>query len=64
MKLSPRERAKIARESALPEVKRLIKKHGYPAIAHCLGQMRKKSQAEKKLAEARKIVARLERETA
>jgi predicted translin family RNA/ssDNA-binding protein len=61
MRISPRERAKAAREAAMPEVRRLVKKHGYPAITYCLGQMRDKAKAEKKLKEAREAVAKLER---
>lgn len=55
------EKARAARSAAMPEVKRLVKKHGRPAIAWCIGNLRNHDLLQKKIALLRREAADLEK---
>jgi hypothetical protein len=54
-----RQRAKAA--SAMPEVKRLVKRFGRAAVGNCLGKIAAWEREAKKLSKMRSEVAQLER---
>ena len=55
------QKARAARSAAMPEVKRLVKKHGRAAVAWCVGNLRKHDQVLKKVALLRREAADLEK---
>jgi hypothetical protein len=55
------EKAKAAREKAMPEVKRLVKRYGRAAVGNCLAKLRDRDKAAKKVAELKRELSRLEK---
>lgn len=55
------EKARSARQAAMPEVKRLVKKHGRAAISWCLGNLRNHDSVLKKIAQLRQEATQLEK---
>lgn len=53
---------RASRERAMPEVKKLVKKYGRTAIGWCVNQLREYERRVKKLAEAKREVARLQKD--
>jgi hypothetical protein len=54
------ERRRKAREAAMPEVKKLVRKHGRSTISACLQQLRDYEKKLRQLETARSEVAALE----
>ena len=50
------------RSRAMPEVKRLVKKHGGTVVLWCISQLREYERKVKQLAELKREAAKLERE--
>jgi len=50
------------RSRAMPEVKRLVEKHGRTVVLWCIGQLREYERKVEQLAEFKREAARLERE--
>lgn len=56
------EQRRVAREKAMPEVKKLVKKYGRQTIAGCLNNLRDYEKKIKELQHAKEEVARLEKQ--
>ena len=55
------EKRQVAREAAMPEVKKLVKKHGRQAVQSCLNSLKDYERTLKQLESAKKEVAMLEK---
>lgn len=53
---------KKLREQAMPEVKRMVKKHGRNVISWCINQLKEYEKKVKQLDLAKKEVSRLEKD--
>ena len=62
VRLTLNERRVIAKEKAMPEVKRLVKKYNRSAIQSCLNSLREYDKKIDELVWAKTQVARLEKE--
>ncbi len=62
IRLTSIQRARLGREKAMPEVKRMVKKHGRRSIQACLNQLHDYEKKLGRLTEAKREVASLERE--
>lgn len=59
--MNARERAQAKAATAMPEVKKLVKKYGRQAVGNCLGKITAWEREAKKLSKMRSEVAALER---
>ncbi len=62
VKLTPAEQRKKLRDAAMPEVKKLVAKHGRSIVASCLNQLRDYEKKLRQLASAEAEVAALRRQ--
>ncbi len=60
-RINLRDKRRAAAASAMPEVKRLVKKYGRLAVGNCLNKIRTRDKEAAKLAALRKQVAELQR---
>lgn len=56
-KLTPMDRYRALAASAMPDVKRLVKKYGRKAVANCLAKIRDYDRELSKLADLKKEIA-------
>lgn len=55
------EKRRANRKAAQPEVERLVRKYGPGTIAGCLGKIRERNKAKKKIASLRAELSKLQR---
>ena len=59
-KLNQVQRRRAAAASAMPDVKRMVKKYGRAAVGNCMGKIAASERAAKKVAAMKKELAALE----
>ena len=55
------EKRRAARQAAMPEVKRLVKKYGRSTVANCIGKIREQERAVQKLAALKREISQLQK---